>query len=144
MEIAEPDMVQNIMATLKIDNDHICAGSNDCQKMKVSRLVVSQECCRRAYIKGVFMTSGSISDPNKGYHMEIVSDNKGRAEFIQDIIWIWNIIQDHTEKKVQCGLSEGWRDDSGDARTYGRPYITNGHGEYPYKEGYQKYDKPQS
>ena len=54
--------------------------------MKVSRLVVSQECCRRAYIKGVFMTSGSISDPNKGYHMEIVSDNKGRAEFIQDII----------------------------------------------------------
>ena len=86
MEIAEPDMVQNIMATLKIDNDHICAGSNDCQKMKVSRLVVSQECCRRAYIKGVFMTSGSISDPNKGYHMEIVSDNKGRAEFIQDII----------------------------------------------------------
>ena len=74
------------MTTLKIENDNVCNGANDCQKMKVSRLVVSCECCRRAYIKGVFMTSGSISDPNKGYHMEIVSDNRGRAEFIQEII----------------------------------------------------------
>lgn len=86
MEIADPDMVSDIMKTLKIDNNDIRSGANDCQMMKVSRMVVSQECCRRAYIKGVFMTSGSINDPNKGYHMEIVSDNIGRAEFIQEII----------------------------------------------------------
>ena len=86
MEILDSAMVENIMTTLKIANDNICSGPNDCQNMKVSRMVVSLECCRRAYIKGVFMTSGSISDPNKGYHMEIVCDNRGRAEFIQEII----------------------------------------------------------
>ena len=86
MEILDSAMVENIMTTLKIANDNICLGPNDCQNMKVSRMVVSLECCRRAYIKGVFMTSGSISDPNKGYHMEIVCDNRGRAEFIQEII----------------------------------------------------------
>ena len=32
------------------------------------------------------MTSGSISDPNKGYHMEVVCENEGRAQFIQEII----------------------------------------------------------
>ena len=57
-----------------------------CQLMKVSRMDVQQDCCRRAYIKGVFMTSGSISDPNKGYHMEVVCENEGRAQFIQEII----------------------------------------------------------
>jgi hypothetical protein len=57
-----------------------------CQRMKVSRLVVTMDCCRRAYIRGVFMTSGSVSDPNKSYHLEIVCDNFGRAEFIREII----------------------------------------------------------
>lgn len=86
MEINSPQMVQKLMQTLKLDNVHIVSGWNSCQMMKVSRTAVRQSCCRRAYIKGIFMTSGSISDPNKGYHMEIVCDNEGRAAFIQEII----------------------------------------------------------
>lgn len=86
MEINSPEVVQQILLTLKIENGHISVGRNRCQQMKVSRLVTRQDCCRRAYLKGVFMTSGSVSDPNKGYHLEIVCDNCGRAEFIRDII----------------------------------------------------------
>lgn len=86
MEINSPEIVNTILMTLKIENEHECEGLIQCQLMKVSRMDVQQDCCRRAYIKGVFMTSGSISDPNKGYHMEVVCENEGRAQFIQEII----------------------------------------------------------
>ena len=86
MVIPSPEVVRNVLVTLKIEHDKAQPGKNPCQLMKVSRMVVRQDCCRRAYLKGVFMTSGSISDPNKGYHMEIVCDNEGRALFIQEII----------------------------------------------------------
>lgn len=99
MEINSPEMVNNILLTLKIENEKIMSGRNYCQTMKVSRLDVMQNCCRRAYVKGVFMTSGSISDPNKGYHLEIVCDNRGRAEFIQEIINGFGIISRIIQRK---------------------------------------------
>lgn len=30
------------------------------------------KCCRRAYLRGVFLGAGTISDPEKAYHLEIV------------------------------------------------------------------------
>lgn len=86
MVIPSSELVRNVLVTLKIEHGQAQPGKNPCQLMKVSRMVVSRDCCRRAYLKGIFMTSGSISDPNKGYHMEIVCDNEGRAQFIQEII----------------------------------------------------------
>ena len=99
MEISSPEMVSNILLTLKIESEKIVPGRNYCQTMKVSRLDVMQDCCRRAYVKGVFMTSGSISDPNKGYHLEIVCDNRGRAEFIQEIINGFGIVSRIIQRK---------------------------------------------
>lgn len=32
----------------------------------------SDECCKTAFLKGAFLTCGTINDPNKGYHMEFV------------------------------------------------------------------------
>lgn len=86
MEINSPDIVRSILITLKIDFDGTTSEKVFCQDMKIERLDLRSQCCRRAYIKGVFMTSGSISDPNKGYHMEIVCENRERAEFISNII----------------------------------------------------------
>lgn len=99
MEINDPVMVDNILLTLKIENDRIMTGKILCQNMKVSRLDLRQDCCRRAYVKGVFMTSGSISDPNKGYHLEIVCENKGRAEFIQEIINDFGVVSRIIQRK---------------------------------------------
>lgn len=31
-----------------------------------------KECCRRAFLRGAFLGSGSLSDPQKAYHMEFV------------------------------------------------------------------------
>ncbi len=38
----------------------------------VNPLVVSSGCCKRAYIRGAFLASGSLSTPEKTYHLEFV------------------------------------------------------------------------
>lgn len=41
---------------------------------------------KKAYIRGAFMGSGSITDPKKGYHLEFVSENESNAYFLSDTI----------------------------------------------------------
>lgn len=39
---------------------------------------------RRAYIRGAFLSGGSMSDPGKSYHFEIVCDDRATAEFLKE------------------------------------------------------------
>ena len=39
---------------------------------------------RRAYIRGAFLSGGSMSDPGKSYHFEIVCDDMATAEFLKE------------------------------------------------------------
>lgn len=52
----------------------------------ISSLVVQNTCCKRAFIRGVFLAAGSVSDPEKSYHFEIVFSEKGKAVQTRDII----------------------------------------------------------
>ena len=54
-------------------------------------LITRRQCCKRAFIRGAFLASGSISDPNKGYHFEIVCTEEDRAEQLQKIICSFDI-----------------------------------------------------
>ena len=49
-------------------------------------LVVQNVCCRRAFIRGAFLAYGSLSDPAKNYHFEIVTSARKKAEQLRDII----------------------------------------------------------
>ena len=49
-------------------------------------LLTQQSCCKRAFIRGAFLASGSISDPEKGYHFEIVTQDERKATHLQEII----------------------------------------------------------
>lgn len=37
----------------------------------VNPMIVQQVCCRRAFLRGTFQASGSMSDPNKAYHLRL-------------------------------------------------------------------------
>ena len=50
-----------------------------------SRLLL-RNCCRRAFVRGCFLASGSISAPQKGYHFEIVCPDVRKAEQLQVVI----------------------------------------------------------
>jgi len=52
----------------------------------VNNLVIQQNCCRRAFIRGCFLAAGSISDPEKFYHLEIVCISEERAWRLREII----------------------------------------------------------
>lgn len=54
-------------------------------------LVVASSCCKRAFLRGVFLASGSLSDPEKGYHFELITSSISKAEQIHSIM-------------VSCGL----------------------------------------
>ena len=41
--------------------------------------LIRSKCCKKAYLRGVFMGAGTMTDPNKGYHLEIVCASKNLA-----------------------------------------------------------------
>ena len=52
----------------------------------VRNLVIQQSCCKRAFLRGAFLAAGSMSDPQKSYHFEIVCEAEKKAEQIQKIM----------------------------------------------------------
>ena len=48
--------------------------------------VISRDCCRRAYIRGAFLAGGSISDPEKAYHLELVNACRQKSEDLAELI----------------------------------------------------------
>ena len=52
----------------------------------VGNVVVQNPCCRRAFLRGAFLASGSISDPEKFYHFEIACATEAKAKQIQGLI----------------------------------------------------------
>ena len=52
----------------------------------VDPILVQQPCCKRAFLRGAFLAAGSMSDPNKAYHFEIVCVSPERAEQLQALI----------------------------------------------------------
>lgn len=57
----------------------------------VGNLVVQQSCCKRAFIRGAFLAAGSLSDPEKSYHFEIVCATMAKARQLQEIIAAFEI-----------------------------------------------------
>ncbi|MDD2969957.1 MAG: DNA-binding protein WhiA [Lachnospiraceae bacterium] len=49
-------------------------------------ILLKNACCRRAVIRGAFLAIGSMSDPNKGYHYELVCSTPMQAQQLKDIM----------------------------------------------------------
>ena len=52
----------------------------------VSNRIIQSSCCKRAFIRGAYLAAGSMSDPNKSYHFEIVCATMEKAVQLQEII----------------------------------------------------------
>ena len=49
-------------------------------------LLIKNACCRRAFLRGAYLVIGSMSDPEKSYHLEFVCSTEGQAVQMQEII----------------------------------------------------------
>ena len=54
--------------------------------LAVRNAMVQAVCCKRAYIRGAFITAGSMSDPSKSYHFEIVCNTWEEADHLKTMI----------------------------------------------------------
>ena len=52
----------------------------------VSPLLIKNACCQRAFLRGAFLSIGSMSDPAKGYHLEFDCTNEEKAEQLRELI----------------------------------------------------------
>ena len=48
--------------------------------------VVNRECCKRVFIRGAFLAGGSLSDPEKSYHLEFVNTDWAKSEYLAEMI----------------------------------------------------------
>ena len=48
--------------------------------------VVYRGCCKRAFLRGAFLAAGSMSHPEKSYHIEMVCTARAKARQIQTLI----------------------------------------------------------
>ncbi|MBE6959066.1 MAG: DNA-binding protein WhiA [Ruminococcaceae bacterium] len=46
---------------------------NDTLSLHVNMPIVEEDCCKNAFLRGAFLAGGSVTDPAKGYHMEITT-----------------------------------------------------------------------
>jgi DNA-binding protein WhiA len=69
--IDEPDKIRWIME---------CYGfSPDTLSLHVNLPIVEEECCRAAFLRGAFLAGGSVTDPSKGYHLELTTTHMSVA-----------------------------------------------------------------
>ncbi len=55
-------------------------------RYKMPKKNISKRCCRRSYVRGAFLGGGSISNPEKTYHLEFVTNNEEHAKDLSEII----------------------------------------------------------
>ena len=65
-QIIETDKIRRIM-------DSFGFNAEDTVSLHVNLPVVEEECCKAAFLRGAFLAGGSVTDPAKGYHMEITT-----------------------------------------------------------------------
>ncbi len=53
--------------------------------------LLEKTCCKRAFLRGAFLCVGSMSDPEKSYHLEFNCDTEAKAKQLQQIIKSFDI-----------------------------------------------------
>ena len=83
VSLSEPKQMQQVLQAVKWQNGR---QENIRTEELANRLLVQKSCCRRAFIRGAFLSAGSMSDPEKSYHLEFVCSEQQKAEHLREIV----------------------------------------------------------
>ena len=70
--ITDPGKIFRIMSEYGFDPDDTLA-------LHINLPVVEEECCKVAFLRGAFLAGGSVTDPLKGYHLELTTTHQSVA-----------------------------------------------------------------
>ena len=65
-QITDPDKIEEIMGSFGFS-------FHDTLSLHINLPVVEDDCCKNAFFRGAFLAGGSVTDPEKGYHMEFTT-----------------------------------------------------------------------
>ena len=65
-QITEPEKLHVIMTSFGFD-------TKDTLSVHINLPVIEEECCKSAFMRGAFLSGGSVTDPGKGYHFELAT-----------------------------------------------------------------------
>ena len=71
-QIWEKEKIERIMAAFGFSRE-------DTLSLHVNYPIVEEECCKASFLRGAFLAGGSVTDPEKGYHMEISTTHQSVA-----------------------------------------------------------------
>ena len=83
----DPEARRLLGETCLLDED---GNVSECMSPMHHRLL-RQNCCRRAFIRGAFLAVGSVSDPEKSYHFEIVCAAPEKARQLQELLASYDV-----------------------------------------------------
>lgn len=80
--ISDPEKIIKVFAAYGYDSEKVLAH-------QINLSVLEDECCRTSFIRGAFLAGGSVTDPKKRYHLELVTDhynvNRGTISILLDM-----------------------------------------------------------
>lgn len=68
-QINDPEKIDLIMDSFGFD-------VTDTLSLHVNLPIVEDDCCKASFLRGAFLAGGSVTDPIKGYHMEITTTHQ--------------------------------------------------------------------
>lgn len=71
-QLSEPEKLEVVMDAFGFD-------IQDTLSLHINLPVVEEECCRAAFLRGAFLAGGSVTDPSKGYHLELTTTHQSVA-----------------------------------------------------------------
>ncbi len=70
-QISDPEKIEQILSAFGFDAQTL--------SLHINLPVVEDDCCRAAFLRGAFLAGGSVTDPSKGYHLELTTTHKSVA-----------------------------------------------------------------
>ncbi len=71
-QITDPAKIDTIMSAYGFSRGNTVS-------LHLNLPVVEEECCRAAFLRGAFLAGGSVTDPEKGYHLELTTTHTNVA-----------------------------------------------------------------
>ncbi|MCR5735633.1 MAG: DNA-binding protein WhiA [Lachnospiraceae bacterium] len=87
-ELKEEDAQGKHIFTCKLKDED----AKKVREVLTGELLLQKMCCKRAYLRGAFIASGSVIDPGKSYHLEIVCRDEKKAERITELFKSFDIL----------------------------------------------------
>lgn len=94
--VPEHEDSDRILQAVKLVDEH---GEINENLSITNNIIIQQNCCKRAFLRGAFLAAGSISDPEKFYHFEIVCTTESKAEQLKKLIQSFQIAARIVQRK---------------------------------------------